>query len=227
MKLNEYKTVKAELVNYENMKGFIANLIIDNDPIAQEASDNIRFLKVMIKGIVTQRKKITVPMDEAKRAVMRQESEVIEPMKSDVDAISKKLTTYQIEKRHREEEEQRMLKRIEEDRLKKERDELIDQAEINQSELAMDDAIAKQQEINEVANVEIGGSGRVKETGGRSTSSLVDKFRFNVEDLSKVPPMYLIVNEKFVNLSINGKDRIKEIPGLKIWNDPFLSTRGR
>ena len=51
MKLIEYKSVPTELTNFDNMKGFIANLIIDNVPIAQEVSDKIYLLNQLIKCI--------------------------------------------------------------------------------------------------------------------------------------------------------------------------------
>ena len=120
-----------------------------------------------------------------------------------------------------------MLRAIEAERLKKERDELIEQSEINESPLAMDDAIAKQQEINIVKNIEIKGSGVVKETTGLSTSYLVDHYVYKIEDMSKIPPTYLILNGKLVDKIINGQGRVKEIPGLLIINEPRRRTRGR
>ena len=93
MKLIEYKSVPTELTNFDNMKGFIANLIIDNVPIAQEVSDKIYSLKQMIKGIDKQRKEVTVPMDLAKKNFMRQFHEAIDPMQKAIDLMNGKLTT--------------------------------------------------------------------------------------------------------------------------------------
>ena len=227
MKLTEYKSVKTELANFENMSGFIANLIIDSVPIAQKVSDNIYLLKQMIKGIDEQRKEVTVPMDLAKKNFMRQFHEAIDPIQKAIDLMNGKLTTYQIEIRRQEAEEQRMLQQIETERLKEFRDEQIKQAEEAQSELAMSDAIATQGIINVVANIEIKGSGVVKETTGLSTSYLVDHFVFRVKDISKVPAMYMILNESLVNRNINGKGRIEVIEGLLIINEPRRRTRGR
>lgn len=227
MKLTEYKSVKSELVKFNKMSGFFANLIINSDPIAQDVSDKIYILKRMIINIDKDRKKITVPIDLAKKAVMQQLREATDPIKEAIDLMDGKLTTYHIERREQEEEEQRMLRAIEAKRLQEERDELLEQAEINESQLAIDDAIVKQQEINIVKNIEIKGSGVVKETTGLSTSYLVDHYVYKVEDMSKVHPIFLMVNDSSIKKAINGKDRIKEIPGLTIWNEPRRTTRGR
>ena len=227
MKLTEYKSVQSEIDIFQGIEGFIENLIIDNDEIAQIASDNIDVLNKSIKRVKEQRLKMTRPLDASKSEIMRQQREVTDPMEKLVTLIDKPLTKYQIERRRIEEEKQRMLQQIETERLKKIRDEQLEQAEEAQSELAMSDAIATQGIINVVANIEIKGSGVVKETTGLSTSYLVDHYVFKVEDKLKVPAMYMTVNESMINKHINGQGRVEEIPGLLIINEPRRRTRGR
>lgn len=214
--------IAAQLSQFDDLRTrFLEGLEI-TDKNADLASDCLKSIKVYIKTIESERKKITVPIDEAKRAVMDQVKRVLEPLKYEEEILRSNLTAYQVEKRRLEEERLRMEKKAEEERLKKIRDGQMEQAEMG-SELALEDAVATQEELEKVEKMKIRGEGKVR--GEMSSSHLVERWVFEVDDIRKVPRKYLILNEKLVRNIITGKDGLHEIPGLKIFKKTSLATK--
>jgi hypothetical protein len=61
--------------------------------------------------------------------------------------------------------------------------------------------------------------------GSYATSSASVRYKYEVADISLVPREWLIIDDSKVNRSINGKDRIKEIPGLTIIEETKTTIR--
>lgn len=203
---------------------FLDNLVI-TDKNERQASDSLMDIKQTIKRINDQRLNITRPIDEAKKAVMAQTRIVLEPLEADKAILETKLLEYQVEKRRLEEEHQRLLISQETAKLERERAELEEQAELNQSDLAMEEAIVKEEQIEAVANLEVHGTGRVR--GEVSTTSLSYKWNFSLVDFDKVPDDYKKLDEVKIRKMISGENGTHDIPGLKITKEPMLSSRRR
>ena len=203
---------------------FLENLVI-TDKNERQASDRYMDITQTIKRINDERLNITRPIDEAKKAVMAQTRRVLEPLEEDRAILKTKLLEYQVEKRRLEEEHQRLLIAQETAKLEGERAELEEQAELNQSDLAMEEAIVKEEQIEAVANLEVQGTGRVR--GEVSTTSLSYKWNFSLVDFDKVPDDYKKLDEVKIRKMISGENGTHDIPGLKITKEPMLSSRRR
>jgi len=224
--------VKQELDTFnEIVVEFMSVDVVIGDNNAQLASDYLRQMKLLINHIDEQRKKIKKPIMEAGRELDSQYRETIAPIEVAIAQLTAGLKTYQIELRRKEAETIRLAAEQEAERLAAIQKEQIEQVELNESDLAMDDAIATGEQIENIQAVgrdaEQHAIGRVKEAGGLSSSGLQDRYKFRVKDIGKIPPMYLIANESMIKKVINGKGRLTEIPGLEIYNDPILRTMGR
>lgn len=62
--------------------------------------------------------------------------------------------------------------------------------------------------------------------GEVSHMSLQTTWKFEVEDISKVPVKYLITNDKVINAEIAGEKGLREIPGLRIYPNHEARNRG-
>ncbi len=201
------------------------NPTIVTDDNAQMASDNLRSIKEQIKEINARRMKMTRPMDEAKKEIMRQARELLQPLEEAKNSLESHLLKYQVEKKRKEEEHQRMLIEQERQRLLEEQKELEEQAAMNESDLALEDALAVEEEIKAVDNIEIKATGRVRST--YSTSTIRYKWTHSLVDFSLVPDEYKKLDDVKIRRVITGDNGTREIPGLKINKEAVLSTRGR
>lgn len=223
--LHQNLVISTQISQFEKMRvTFLAGLEV-TDKTAISATDCLRLIKLNIKKIIEERKKITVPMDEAKRAVMEQAKKMLKPLEYERDSLDSKLTIYTVEKQRLEDERMRMEKEVEEKRLKAMRDEQIEQAEMSESDLALEDAIATQEQLDNLEKQEVKSTGIVK--GDISSSSLMEIWHFRVVDISKVPIEWLIVNEVAVNGAIKNKNGLRNIPGLEIYSEHKLRTSRR
>ena len=179
-----------------------------------QVSDTLKAIKLSIKEIIARRKEITQPLDESKAVAMRQEKDLVEPMKLIEDQLKIKLGVYLEEVRKFQEEEERKLRQQEIDRAEAEKQEILEQAILNESEVALDDAIEIDEKIEDLKTAPIiAKRSAVSTTFSGVHTRKVKKWK--VVDKSKIPAQYFILNEKLIGANVRGG--IEEIDGIKIW----------
>ena len=188
----------------------------------EPVSDTLRAIKLSMKEIEERRKEITSPLDEAKKAAMLQQNKLIAPMVAIEKQLKIKVGDYLNEKQRLQEEADRKLR--EEEIAKKEaaKAEIMEQAEMNESDLALEDAIKIDEEIEELKEAPI----TKVATGHRGTFSgvyqkTVKKWR--LVDIKLVPAEFLILDEKQVGALVRAGR--KEIPGIRIWDEKITVSK--
>lgn len=83
-------------------------------------------------------------------------------------------------------------------------------------------AAARQQEAKIAAS---SNADRSRVRGDLAMASLRTTIKFEVVDITKVPPQYLQVNSALVNAAIRGKDGLRDIPGLRIFEEQEAANR--
>lgn len=185
-------------------------------------SDTLKAIKMAYTDIIARRKLITAPLDEAKSAAMQQERELTAPMIQIEKQLKMKVGDYLSEKQRIQEEYDRKLR--EEEIAKKEaaKAEIMEQAEMNESDLALDDAIKIDEEIEDLKTApitKISSAHRGLFSGAYQKT--VKKWR--VVDIKLVPAEFLIVDEKQVGALVRAGR--KEILGIRIWEERITVSK--
>ncbi len=219
---NDVVIQKAHQQYLDSLGEFTAPEFIVTVETIEPVSDTLKAIKMAYTDIITQRKLITAPLDEAKKVAMQQERELVSPMVQIEKQLKTKIGDYLSEKQRLQEEADRKLR--EEEIAKKEaaKAEIIEQAEINESDLALEDAIKIDEEIEELKTAPI----TKISTGHRGTFSgayqkTVKKWR--VVDKKLVPTEFLIVDEKQIGALVRAGR--KEIPGIRIWDEKITVSK--
>ncbi len=187
----------------------------------EPVSDTLKAIKLSMKEIEARRKEITNPLDEAKKAAIVQQNKLLSPMVQIEKQLKIKVGDYISEKQRIQEEYDRKLR--EEEIAKKEaaKKEIMEQAEINESELALDDAIKIDEKIEDlktapITKISTGHRGAFSGAYQRS----VKKWR--VVDIKKIPERYFTLNEKLINANVRAGE---QIPGLRIWEEKITVSK--
>ncbi len=187
----------------------------------EPVSDTLKAIKLSMKEIEERRKEITGPLDEAKKVAMEQQKTLINPMKIIEAQLKGKVGDYLDEKQRIQEAYDRKLREEEIAKKKAAAKEIMEQAEMNESDLALEDAIKIEEEIEDlktapVIKIKTGHSGAFSGAYRRT----VKKWR--VVDLEKVPQRYFTLNEKLINANVRAGE---EIPGLRIWEEKITVSK--
>ncbi len=187
----------------------------------EPVSDTLRAIKLSMKEIEARRKEITNPLDEAKKAAMLQQNKMLAPMVQIEKQLKMKVGDYLSEKQRLQEEADRKLR--EEEIAKKEaaKAEIMEQAEMSESELALDDAIKIDEEIEDLKTapiIKISSAHRGAFSGAYRRT--VKKWR--VTDIKLIPERYFTLNEKLINANVRAGE---EIPGLRIWDEKITVSK--
>ncbi len=223
MNLNDDLVIIEKRQMYMQSLGeFTADDFVVTKKTITPVSDTLKIIKLARTDIVTRRKLITKPLDDAKKAAMQQEHLLIDPMIEMENKLKQKVNVYLAEIRREQEEEARRLKEEEIARVEKEQRELEEQAELNQSDLALEDAIKKEEEIEIIKEspiIAIKTSHKTAFSGVHTRK----KSMWKLDDITKVPKELLIINEKEVNALVRAGR--KEIPGIKIWEETTVVSK--
>ena len=160
------------------------------------ASDLIKQANTTINIVEAKRKKYTVPLDEMKKAIMDKKNAIVKPLEAFIDTLKAQMTSF-----YRAEQ----LRIVEE------------QKRIDAEALAQAQAEHKSEVVVPVLEV-----AKTQRTGF-STSTMKKIWKFEVEDITKVPAGYLLPNEVAIRSAI--KDGARSIPGLKIYEDVAPNIR--
>ena len=199
--------------------------LIVTDETATLWADNLFAFKQAIKKVDDERKDLTKPIDETKKKLLEKAREFTDPMRASIKIVEKALLFYQEEKERKEAETNRLAREQELDRLRAAQEELEEQADINQSEHAMEEAVVVEKQIEAVEHEDVSGSSKVQSK--RTTSSVTKKWVHDLVDFSKVPDEYKMLNTVKVNKMISGEHGTHEIPGLDIYQKSSIISRRR
>ncbi len=208
----------------ESLGDFTAESFVVTSETEKQVSDTLRAIKLSIKEIVERRKEITKGIDEAKSNAMAQQKLLVEPMEVMERQLKNKLNFYLDKKERIQEEIEHKLREEKIEALKKEQAEILEQAEINKSDLALEDAADIDDEIEQVKEEPM-----IKtDVSVRSNFSSVHRretWHVEVTDITKLPETYKMVNQKLLDNSVRGKTGLREIPGCRIFSKKDISSR--
>ena len=226
LKIGDVKTDVAVQKSYkfylDSLGEFTKNDFVVTSDTIKPVSDTLKAIKLSINEIEARRKEITAPLDESKKRAMAQQKELVSPMLEIEKQLKGKVNIYLNEQRRLQEAEEERLRKIELERLEKERAEIEEQAVLNESEKALDDAIAVDEEIEIMKTAEL----TKKKTSYTTEFSGVHqrtKKLWKLVDINLVPDQYLTLNEKLIGANVRGG--IKEIPGIKIWEERYTISK--
>jgi len=161
-----------------------------------KAGDIVKLLKNKIKDVEKKRKVWTKPLDEAKKAIMNDVNDIINPMKEAEKLIKDKMILFSEYEEARIAQEQ---KKIEAEAVEK-------MKETGETEMVV--PVLEQEKTNR---------------GQMGTSTMKEVWAFELEDIKLVPVEYLVLDEVKVRAKI--KEKVFNIPGLKIFKKKSLSIR--
>lgn len=225
IEVNQDSLIKKSNQQYlDSLGDFTAENFKVTEETEKQVSDTLRAIKLSIKEIEDRRKEITKPIDEAKSNAMNQQRLLIEPMQYMERQLKNKLNSYLDEKEKIQDEIERKLREEKIAALKKEQEEILEQAVINESDLALEDAADIDDEIAEVKEEPM----IKKSVAVRSSFSSVHRretWHVEVTDIKKLPAMYKMVNQKLLDNVVRGKDGLREIAGCRIFSRKDVSSR--
>jgi len=216
--LTIFKEDQNKVITFIN-KNKCNNIITIND--ASSASFIIKSINIYIKNLDNKRKKITKPLDEAKKNVMDMYKNTVNPLIELQTNIKNKLFIFEKKRLEKLRQEQEKL-RQEQEKLRQEQEKLKKEQEASFKLENIEKENKKELEIKEIST-EIKKVNNKKLKTTESVSSIRKIWTFEIEDISIIPIEYLEINTKKINSSI--KDGLREIKGLKIYQKETLITR--
>ena len=212
--VNEIATINKSAVD----------LIVTEDNFG-EWSDNTFAIKQAVKQVNTKRKEYTDPINATVKKLIAEARIVTDPMEVTVKLVDAALLVYTLKVQKEAEEKERLLKQQTLDELEDKKEELVEQAMDNESDYALDEASIVEEQIEEVKNVNTAVSA-VQRTN-HVTTSVSQKWVFELDDFSKVSDEYKMLNEVKIRKAISGEYGTHEIPGLVIFKKANLTSRRR
>lgn len=197
-------------------------LIIENQNDYEQAANDLKVVKSIYKTLEEARKKITTPLDIAKKAVMdlfRDPSTALEGAEL---VIKRKMIEYtnEQERRRRVEEErlQREAKAAEEKERKRLQD-IADRAKASGKDEKAQEFEQKAQEVFIPAPVV---APTVQKVAG---VSMKQNWKARILDVNKVPRNYMIVNESMLDKLAKATKGSLTIEGVEFYSEDVLASR--
>ncbi len=180
---------------------------------AADATDLGKQLKDQAKKVEATRKAVKTPFDDAAGVVHLYFRMVGDPMEKGAKWLEESINKFNEAEtlaRQRAADEDARLRREAADRITEAatttmNSDLLDQAVILEGEAAR---------AEKTAAAPIAEFSRVR--GDFAVSSASIRYVYEIEDINLIPRKYFILDESKLRRAINGKDRLTEIPGLKI-----------
>lgn len=203
-----------------------ANLIIHDLPSVNEATQKVVVSRKVISKLNGMRLEITRPLDNDKKMIMSAFAALIDGLGRIDNALAPKIAAWQDleEKRRIAAEEEARRKEIE--RLEAEQKEQEEQAALNESDHALQDAMDTEEKIEEIREAPMSLQTTKVTTQGFSGSAHRRKhLAVEVTDWGKVPVRYYKrqINEALVKEEYKAGGR--DFPGLKIIESSRLAIR--
>lgn len=208
------------------------DLVIDSEEKAKEATASLALVRKSRKRLEKRRLELTRPLDEQKRLKALPFRNLEDPLKTLDKELEPKISHYhdQVEKRRKAlAEEQRQVELA---ALKAKEKEQLEQAEINESALALEDAVNTREQIMEIEAEPQPVDSRVATRTVVGTAHRRRPWDYKVVDLKKVPRRLLATLDEKGHL-VSGHSLVmaalktgeREITGIEIYQRSNVSIR--
>lgn len=218
----DVKVQESYKIYLDSLGEFTANdFVITTKEEAGQVADTKDAIKLVIKDIEERRMVlISRPINTINANAIKQEREITAPMKESLVLLKQKGLAWIEKIRIEQEEKERIARQIKLDRMEAEKAEIEEQAVINESDLALKDAIDMEEKIEELKETPIQKiKTNITSSSGFGSMHIRKNWKVRVEDFSKLPDMYKTVNDTVLNSVVRGKKGLREIPGCKIWEE--------
>jgi len=208
------------------------DLIIDSEEKAKEATASLALVRKSRKQLEGRRLELTRPLDEQKRLKALPFRELEDSLKALDRELEPKISHYhdEVEARRKALAEQQRLQELE--ALKAKEEEQLEQAEVNQSALALEDAVNTREQIAEIEAEPQAVDSRVATRTIVGSAHRSRPWDYKVTDIKKVPRRllatldekgHLVSGHSLVMAAIKAGDR--EITGMEIYQKSSVSIR--
>lgn len=182
----------------------------------EHGAEFLRLIKTMQNDVETKRKKITVPLDQAKKEVM----DLFRPLVDSLTDAEKKLKRRMVTWKDEQDRIAREAQRKAEERARKERERL--EREANRAE--SDGRHGRAETLREraeftVPDVPLPTAPKVAGVSDRKV------MQFEIIDPKKIPREFLMPDEKRIRRYVNAMRTDAEISGVRIWEESSLAAR--
>jgi len=171
-------------------------IIITNQDEFLQAGDVLKLCKDKIKEVEAERKSYTDPLEQSKKRLIAKAKLIIEPIEAYIEKINQAMSGYhQVQEKLRQEEEKKIAA---------EQKAYYDKCQAEAKMPNDVDLMTKQPEIEKTKTTK----------GNIATTSMVEKWEFEIIDELLLPREYLMPNEVAIRKAVtNG---LREISGIKI-----------
>lgn len=200
-----------------------AELTISNQAELDKATDVLKDIKSRYKELDTQRKAITKPLDEAKKAVMDLFNQPLELLKRAEDKIKGLIGSYTTEQERKAREEQARLQKLADQEAEKEKkkiDARIERAKENGKLDKVEELEAQKETIIPIDVPVIAPS--IDTPKGVSFREI---WSAEIVDEKQIPREYLIPNMQALNKIASATKGTITIPGVKFKMEKSVVTR--
>lgn len=193
-------------------------IVIANQEQYEFASDTLKQIKARAKELDTQRKEITIPLDEAKKKVMDLFRNPLDLLAKAESYVKKLMLDYVSEQERIAAEKQRELQRLA-DIERKKLDAKIERAKASGKDEKAEELEIQKESIQVITPIV---APTIETPKGVSFSM---KYRAVVEDFSKLPDEYKLPNQTALDKIAQATKGTISIPGVKIESEKILSSR--
>ena len=173
----------------------------------EKAYDGLKQISSALKHIEAERKKITKPLDDSKKAVQSLFKQLKEPFEQADGIIREKVLTFHQEQQRRADEERRKLE--EQQRKAEERAARLRE---QGKERAAEKAEVRAEELEEDA------SDVVPEVATKTV--VTTRWTFDIVNAKRVPREYCEPDRRLIRQAVNGG--VRDIPGVEIYQEEGL-----
>lgn len=206
---------------FAEIVGSARNFVVADDDGLERATDMVKVLKKGQSNLEKRRKELVGPYNEHVKTINNAFKKISEMAKGGIQPLSSQMTQYhlQVEARLRKEEEER--RRLEAEALKAQEDELAEAAELEGKnvEAEMEKVHDRQHEL---AGPMVQAPKSVSR-GNVGSSSVRKTWTFTLKDITKVPSIYLQLNEVAIRNAIASGHR--NIAGIEIFQKSTTIVR--
>ena len=219
--VEKIETKTADVVTYYNTS---KNIVIIDQAGYEQANELLKKIKSRMKELDTERKTITVPLDDAKKAAMELFRKPMELLQTAETVIKKAMITHTAEQEAKARAEQERLRKLAEAEAEKKRKAV--QAKIARAEAAGKTEKAEELELLKETIEPIAVPVIAPAIETPKGISYRDKWTAQVIDESLVPREYLMVNQQALDKVAQATKGTLKIAGVKFIVEKIVSSRG-
>jgi len=193
-------------------------IVVQNQHDYDEVNIVLKNIKVKFKALEEERKKATIPLDDAKKVIMDWFRKPLERLqlaeKTIKDAI---LVFYRKEEEKRQAEEKRIreLQEKETERLRRRAEKAEEKGQVEKAEELKEQAIVKEGITPIVERT-------FEKAKGVSTKTV---WHYRIIDINKVPREYLVPNDKMLNDVASATKGMLQVGGVEFYSEQILAVR--